>query len=1175
MDGGLQQPALKQQTVKTQIHLDPRPGDKSVDSDLLAQFDLFRRMKKPISAEKLPGGIVLRRYNKGEIVFQQGQAGGTAFYIPSSDDLNRIKTFDVDLQLSFAQDAPDRNRHILTAVIVPSTSRTRTKGFFERLFSPSAKPPSRQVSSIPSDGPTDINYETREAPLMEGDVFGEMSCISFTPRSATVIARVDCLLVEFNRNVFETLRDDPNHQAAVDKEYRRRTLDTHLRQFQIFSGLTESQIQTLKNNVTLEIVPPGKVICEEGEPWSDTKPLDVFIVRNGVVQVIANTNLSLAIDDIRDWTTFCRQLNASQPDAPAVNSKPVVPSVARATVAAPTTDTKPRSVPERVATPQVLTDKGSAVATSAPTEVSSAPKKLSPIELMRAKQVGAANPQVSSTSAATPLETPEKTVVVAVDPKKLSPIEQMRAKQAAAAAAKAQESAVPVGDQPAIPAAGEKPADETVTPKKLSPIEQMRAKQAAASAAKAQESAVPAGEQPATPAAGEKPADETVPPKKLSPIEQMRAKQAAAKASDVSGNAGESAATSIGDGKPADDNVAPKKLSPIEQMRAKQAAAGSDTVPPKQPVVSPTAEQQSAPPEGKTGPAIGNLEKPQIPAGKAGAEADSNLPLLRAKRSEQPGSLVFLVKSWLSDHVLEAVQQIANQTLTDAPQIRAQELILSALNQLLGRPDFLNDKRLISDVYVKPELLRKVATFPKGLKGIEKSWSELELRTAGRAAFSEILPELIRKPIESSGPPRVLAYLSRGECFGEIAVVTRSPRNASCIAYNHPSTEEVRDFGNVELVRIPGAAFRQLMDESPALKQQVESLAQKRVKQSQSSGANHTESDLIASTEFQQMGLFQGSRLLVIDLDSCTRCGDCVEACVKTHDDGYSRLFLDGPRYDRFLVPSACRNCLNPVCMLGCPVGSIGRGNNGQIEIYDWCIGCSKCADQCPYDSIQMHDLGLIPEESLGWLCASRRSLPDDWYRARRLSGGWMQGTSPFLWQGDFLRNWTDSVADSKSVTICFRHEFRLPKKSKNSHYRLSINDDRRKSTLTKIRIKKSTVAGVWLNGKKLEWSGNSLDLATEDFLTTENVLAVEVTLESPATYGQIVLSACLDAVPEASLQTRAILGDQVLPEMDLVTSRASVCDLCSHLPSQQPACVTSCPHDAAIRINPLINFPT
>ena len=1071
-------------TVKAEIKLEPRPGDKPVDSRLLNQFDLFRRMKKPISAEKLPGGIVLRNYSKGQIIFQQGQAGGTAFYIPNADDLNRLSEFDKDLQIqSTPSNDPERDRQVLTAVIVPSTPRTRSKGFFERLFSPSTKAPSRQVSSIPSDGPTDINYKTREAPLMEGDIFGEMSCISFTPRSATVIARVDCLLLEFNRNVFETLRDDPNHQKKVDEEYSRRTLDTHLRQFQIFSGLTESQIQTLKDNVTLEIYPPGKVICEEGEPWSDSKPLDVFIVRNGVVQVIANTNLSLGMDDIRDWTAFCRQLNDSQPEAPKVIAKPVASPAVRATGNTTPIEARPRTIPESAAPPQVITDKGSATATtSAPLQTGSATKKLSPLEQMRAKKAAEANAQEPTTAAA---------------------------------------------DQPATPPAETKSEEPAAPQKKLSPIEQMRARKAAE--ANAQQPPAAAGDQPATPPA------------------EVKSEEPAAPQ---------------------------KKLSPIEQMRAKKAGIGSDQVPSEPPANTP-ASGQSTSQAGKTGPSTGNLDTPPVPSGKPTTDVDSKRPLLKEKHSGEPGSLVFLVKSWLNGHVLEAAQQIGNQSLTGEPLARAQELILSALNQLLGRPDFLNDDRLIADVYSKPELLRKVATFPKGTKGIKKDWSELELRTAGRAAFSEIFPKLIRKPVESSGPPRVLAYLSRGECFGEIAVVTRSPRNASCIAYNHPSTEEVRDFGNVELVRIPGAAFRKLMDESPALKQQVESLAQTRVNQTKSSGSKHTETDLIASAEFQKMGLFQGTRLLVIDLDSCTRCGDCVEACVKTHDDGYSRLFLDGPRYDRFLVPSACRNCLNPVCMLGCPVGSIARGNNGQIEIYDWCIGCSKCADQCPYDSIQMHDLGLIPEESLGWLCASRRSLPDDWYRARRLSGGWMQGSSPFLWQGDFLRNLTESVSDSESLSICFRHEFRLPKKSKTSHYRLSINEDRRKSTLKKVRVDKSKVLGVWLNGKKLELTGNSIDLATEDFLTSENLLAVEVSLGSDTSYGQIVLSACLDAVPEASAQTRAILGDQVLPEMDLVTSRAAVCDLCSHLPSQQPACVTSCPHDAAIRINPLINFPT
>jgi Fe-S-cluster-containing hydrogenase component 2 len=89
-----------------------------------------------------------------------------------------------------------------------------------------------------------------------------------------------------------------------------------------------------------------------------------------------------------------------------------------------------------------------------------------------------------------------------------------------------------------------------------------------------------------------------------------------------------------------------------------------------------------------------------------------------------------------------------------------------------------------------------------------------------------------------------------------------------------------------------------------------------------------------------------------------------VDACVSAHDDGVTRLIREGPRYDKYLVPSSCRMCMDPVCMIGCPVGSIRRGENLQILIEDWCIGCGKCAQQCPYDSIQMHsldDLGVTP----------------------------------------------------------------------------------------------------------------------------------------------------------------------------------------------------------------------
>jgi Fe-S-cluster-containing hydrogenase component 2 len=41
--------------------------------------------------------------------------------------------------------------------------------------------------------------------------------------------------------------------------------------------------------------------------------------------------------------------------------------------------------------------------------------------------------------------------------------------------------------------------------------------------------------------------------------------------------------------------------------------------------------------------------------------------------------------------------------------------------------------------------------------------------------------------------------------------------------------------------------------------------------------------------------------------------------------------------------------------MVGCPVGSIRRRNSREIIIEDWCIGCGKCAENCPYGNINMH----------------------------------------------------------------------------------------------------------------------------------------------------------------------------------------------------------------------------
>jgi Fe-S-cluster-containing dehydrogenase component len=59
------------------------------------------------------------------------------------------------------------------------------------------------------------------------------------------------------------------------------------------------------------------------------------------------------------------------------------------------------------------------------------------------------------------------------------------------------------------------------------------------------------------------------------------------------------------------------------------------------------------------------------------------------------------------------------------------------------------------------------------------------------------------------------------------------------------------------------------------------------------------------------------------------------------------------------MVANACMHCEDPVCMLGCPTGAIHRSaQGGQVVINDdSCIGCTSCANNCPYDNIRMVEI--------------------------------------------------------------------------------------------------------------------------------------------------------------------------------------------------------------------------
>lgn len=200
------------------------------------------------------------------------------------------------------------------------------------------------------------------------------------------------------------------------------------------------------------------------------------------------------------------------------------------------------------------------------------------------------------------------------------------------------------------------------------------------------------------------------------------------------------------------------------------------------------------------------------------------------------------------------------------------------------------------------------------------------------------------------GGEQVLAYRGPGSYFGEIGILSHLPelaglvppgvRTATCSALDH-----------VDLVRIKAEDFHQILNELPDLRRRLIAVARKTLEDDEKA---NRELQSVPLGDFLAQGLMNAQSLLVLDLQKCTRCDECTKACADAHD-GVTRLIREGLRFDKYLVASSCRSCLDPYCMVGCPVGSIRRRNSREIIIEDWCIGCGLCASNCPYGNINMH----------------------------------------------------------------------------------------------------------------------------------------------------------------------------------------------------------------------------
>ncbi|HCS54786.1 cyclic nucleotide-binding domain-containing protein [Rubinisphaera sp.] len=195
---------------------------------------------------------------------------------------------------------------------------------------------------------------------------------------------------------------------------------------------------------------------------------------------------------------------------------------------------------------------------------------------------------------------------------------------------------------------------------------------------------------------------------------------------------------------------------------------------------------------------------------------------------------------------------------------------------------------------------------------------------------------------------RTISYLTPGHAFG-VAEVVESWRDGKPAHLCH----SLRAVGYVTAVFIPSAVFEQAVLEELFDRQVVKTSRSELQQSSKQQNSSQLDDGLM---EFLvERRIVNGSATMVIDLDRCTRCDDCVRACAATHDQN-PRFLRQGPIYDKYMIANACMHCADPVCMIQCPTGAIHRNSlAGEVIVNDLtCIGCGTCANNCPYDAIRM-----------------------------------------------------------------------------------------------------------------------------------------------------------------------------------------------------------------------------
>ncbi len=199
-----------------------------------------------------------------------------------------------------------------------------------------------------------------------------------------------------------------------------------------------------------------------------------------------------------------------------------------------------------------------------------------------------------------------------------------------------------------------------------------------------------------------------------------------------------------------------------------------------------------------------------------------------------------------------------------------------------------------------------------------------------------------RVTIKMGNGERTLTYLGAGDSFGHDELWSSHLDNDVSLQTS------LKAVGYVDLLRVPAPILEKYVfnKEEYSKSRPLHQLATHAVTQD-------------APLEWAvEQRFINGTKAMLIDLNRCVRCDDCVRACASTHG-GNPRFIRHGRTFDHWMVANACMHCADPVCMIGCPTGAIHRSlETGAVVINDdTCIGCGTCANSCPYNNIRLVDI--------------------------------------------------------------------------------------------------------------------------------------------------------------------------------------------------------------------------